>query len=184
MLVSMVMVVIFAFELWRLRPFAAESDRIAVWRVQVRTPPMLHRLSDFVRCQRRMLHEDGLEGGEPLPVVSSLAVLVGSLRIGPDFPAENLDPLGPGEQTACELRDVTLFEEEALDAVEPMKKVRRCQILPRRNALHRAAELVNRVGADHVEHDVHAEDLAFPVQQMLALASNDRSMQRYVADDL
>src|SRR6266540_5699542 len=51
-----------------------------------------------------MLLEDGFEGGEPLPIVGGLAVLVGSLRIGPDFPAESLDPFGPGEQTRLRKR--------------------------------------------------------------------------------
>ena len=97
MVMAMVMPMV-VIGLGRGLPFAAESDRLAMGRVQVGTPPMLRRLGDFLRCQRRTLLKDGFEGGEPLPIVGGLAVLVGSLRIGPDLPAEDLDPFGPGEQ--------------------------------------------------------------------------------------
>ena len=81
-----------------------------------------------------------------------------------------------GLTNAIALYEEALLDEEAFDAVQPMEKVRRCQVLQRRNSLHRVAELVNRPGAEHVEHDVHAEDMALPPGESATLDfGGDRS---------
>jgi hypothetical protein len=103
-MVVVVIVVILAFKIRHILPIAAEDDRLAMWRVQVATTPMLRRLSDLLRCQRRLPHQNGFEGGEPLTIIGGFAVLTGSLRMGPDLLAKNLDPFGPAEHARARKR--------------------------------------------------------------------------------
>ncbi len=46
--VSMMVIMTFVLELRPVLPFTTESNRLAMWRVQVGTPPMLRRLGDFL----------------------------------------------------------------------------------------------------------------------------------------
>lgn len=55
-MVVVVIVMILAFKIRRILPIAAEDDRLAMWRVQVATTPMLRRLGNLLRCQRRLSH--------------------------------------------------------------------------------------------------------------------------------
>src|SRR5204863_3658452 len=61
------------------------------------------------------------------------------------------------------IRDDSFLEEDALDSIQPMKKVRRSKILERRNSFHRVAELVDVVDASHKEHEVRSQNAAFPI---------------------
>src|ERR1039457_939437 len=82
---------------WR-RCGVTQLDRLAVRRVEIRLAPSLLALGDLDGRRRALEAHDGLERGQPLPVVSSVGGLAGLLWMGLDLGAEHFDPLAPGEE--------------------------------------------------------------------------------------